>query len=66
MLFVDGVQEGSGTNNESVDTGGGLFIGKHGTINESYFAGLIDEVEIYNRALTADEVKARYDAAEAG
>jgi prepilin-type N-terminal cleavage/methylation domain-containing protein len=27
-----------------------------------YFKGLIDEVRIYNRALSADEIKALYDA----
>ena len=63
VLYVDGVQESKGTNNETVDTSGGLFVGKHGTKNESYFNGLIDEVSIYNRALTAAEIKAIFDAA---
>jgi hypothetical protein len=31
-----------------------------------FFAGLIDEVSIYNRALAADEIKAIYDAGSAG
>jgi hypothetical protein len=31
-----------------------------------YFEGLIDEVSIYNRALTADEVESIYSAGEAG
>lgn len=49
VLYVDGMAESTGTNNENVDTDYSLFIGKHGTKNESYFDGLIDDVSIYNR-----------------
>ena len=31
-----------------------------------YFGGIIDEVEIFNRALTAEEIRAIYDAGSAG
>ena len=58
VLYVDGIAESGGTNNENVDTGYSLFIGKHGTKNESYFDGIIDEVRIWNRALTAEEIQA--------
>ena len=66
VLYVDSVQEGTGANNENVDTGSGLFIGKHGTKNESYFDGLIDETAIFSRALSDAEIKAIYDAGSAG
>jgi len=48
-LYVDGIVECSGINNENVDTDTSLFIGKHGTSNESYFDGSIDDVRIFNR-----------------
>jgi len=37
-----------------------LFIGRYSEDPLSYFNGLIDEVRIYNRALSADEIKKRY------
>ena len=43
---------------------GGNSIG--GTTTKTSFNGLIDEVSIYNRALTDTEVKAIYDAGSAG
>ena len=33
----------------------------HGTGNRRYFRGALDDVRIYNRALSAEEVKALYD-----
>jgi hypothetical protein len=51
VLYVDNVTEYTGMNNENVDTNYNAFIGKHGTKNESYFNGLIDDVCIYSRAV---------------
>lgn len=51
VLCVDGITECTGINNENVDTDYSVFVGKHGTSNESYFDGLIDDVRIYNRAV---------------
>lgn len=34
--------------------------------SRSFFDGLIDEVEIFNRALSAAEIRAIYDAGSAG
>ena len=65
-LYVDGLLDLSGDNNENVDTSTSLFIGKHGTTNASYFDGLIDEVTIFNRALSDGEIKAIFDAGSAG
>jgi hypothetical protein len=49
-------------------TSGPLFIGRdqvEGGFNE-FFNGLIDEVELYNRALPAGEIQAIFDAGSAG
>ncbi|QDK83175.1 LamG domain-containing protein [Spirosoma sp. KCTC 42546] len=56
-LFVDGAQKltVSGTNNEPtkrLNIGAHLFLAE----NNGYFSGKIDEVQLYNRALTVDEV----------
>jgi len=42
--------------------GGRLYIGQNNT-NRYYFEGAIDEVAIYNRTKTAEEIKASYDLA---
>ncbi|PIU98326.1 hypothetical protein COS61_02040, partial [Candidatus Wolfebacteria bacterium CG03_land_8_20_14_0_80_40_12] len=39
-----------------------FLIGSVKKIANRYFNGLIDEVRIYNRALSAAEIKALYDA----
>jgi prepilin-type N-terminal cleavage/methylation domain-containing protein len=64
-IYVDGVlrntQNTSGTltgNNENVSIG----AEKSSTTSMYYFDGLIDEVRIYNRALSDAEIKAIYDA----
>jgi len=68
-VYVDGrfeakasYTDGIGLNNEP------LLIGWDDDRFESTrrFNGLIDEVEIFNRALTATEIKAIYDAGSAG
>jgi len=58
-VYINGTVAGTNTvavgdiNNDSA-----LTIGKG---NQGYYNGLIDEVRIYNRAITADEIKALYD-----
>ncbi len=63
-LYVDSVLRGSATESfGAIDDGGmPLRIGMGSQEGVAPFPGLIDEVRIYNRALTADEVKALYDA----
>ena len=39
-----------------------LTVGVRGSEDDEYFNGLIDDVRIYNYALSADQVKALYDA----
>ncbi|MFC1933482.1 Ig-like domain-containing protein, partial [Chloroflexota bacterium] len=50
-LYVDRVVESTGTNSEDMTTGHSVKIGKHGTKNESYFDGFIDDVSIYSKEL---------------
>ena len=56
FVYTDGKQEVKGTNAENVDTAVSMIFGKHPLKAESFFAGSIDEVCVYNRALTDDEI----------
>jgi glucose/arabinose dehydrogenase/chitodextrinase len=57
-LYVDGVESGSkAVSGSLVDTSGPLDIGAN-TVWGEHFAGLIDDVRVYNRALGASEVQA--------
>ena len=58
-LFIDGKEDGSITGNSKV-AGPFLSIGMPDD-HRSGFHGSIDDVRIYNRALSAEEVKALYD-----
>ena len=56
-LFVNGVQAGSSAFSGSmVASTGSLRLGGNGIWGE-WFAGLIDEVRVYNRALSASEIQ---------
>ena len=68
-LYVNGVLDGSKpvsgpiiTTTQPVRIGGGSPPGT----NPWYFPGLIDEVEIFNRALSGAEIQSIYDAGSAG
>ena len=66
-LFVNGIQQGGGLGVAPPLNGGEgpTLIGKQGSgINP--FSGLIDEVEIFNRALTSQEILAIYQAGSGG
>ena len=72
-LFIDGVSVASETFTGSPgDTSGiPLVIGAYRSDTDptgfqSYFGGIIDEVEIFNRALTDAEIKDIYDAGSLG
>jgi len=60
-LFANGVDIGSPASltGSILTTTNTLKIGKHYAL-ASYFNGTIDEVRIYNRALSADEIKAHF------
>ena len=56
-VFVNGVQAGSSpVSGSMVASTGALRLGGNGVWGE-WFAGLIDEVRVYNRALTASEIQ---------
>jgi hypothetical protein len=64
-LYVDGIERCSNNRNEGniYDKGGDLYVGRHGNPDSGApedwdFDGNIDDVRIYNRALSADEAAA--------
>ena len=60
-LYVNGVQVATKATTGAIKVStGALRIGGNGTWNDEWFAGLIDEVRVYNRALTATEIQAAY------
>ena len=64
-LYVNGATDGTATCSGTVKTTtSNLGIG--GTPGTPYFNGAIDEVKLFSRALSANEVKAEYDAGVAG
>ncbi len=60
--YVDGTYDNGGSypGFNTVFNSSGLRIGAAPTDGIHYFAGLIDEVSIYNRALIPDEITAKY------
>ena len=64
-IYIDGVLDKSRDQTISlVDSTTNLYIGKHIGSNSYCFNGAIDEVRIYNRALSADEIKTHYQSEE--
>jgi hypothetical protein len=66
-LYIDGAVASSSTKYTGAISysgqGSNTFIGHHGNGQNNFnFQGLIDDVRIYNRALTANEVNALYQA----
>jgi hypothetical protein len=57
-LYVDGIEVAKDADSVGgVDSDGGLYIGVGNDLNATtFFSGLIDDVRIYNVALTAEEV----------
>jgi len=68
-IYVDGTQKlltFTGTIPSSlVNSAAPVRIGTIGGLEDRYFNGAIDEAAVYSRALTAEEVKAHYDANKA-
>jgi hypothetical protein len=67
LLYVDGELVGTGTASSTFATGSTpLYVGGHATLGHLKLGGLIDEIGVYGRALTADEIRAIYAAGSAG
>jgi Concanavalin A-like lectin/glucanases superfamily/Immunoglobulin domain len=66
-LYVNGVLEGSAYAGFPLDYGTRpVFFGRTGEFWVANFGGSMDEVSIYSRALTADEIQSLYQAGSAG
>jgi GNAT superfamily N-acetyltransferase len=61
-LYIDGTPQGSARDAQRVHPDEPLYIGRKGTNETSFFfRGAIDDLRIYNRALTAEEVRRLHD-----
>jgi hypothetical protein len=62
-LYIDGKEVASGERGGPIrPSGGNLCIGNYGTGNaRAFFAGMLDELKLYDRALTPDEVRQHYE-----
>ncbi len=68
-LYVDGVEVGTATTPVLVDatSANNVFIGgRADPSNDPFFNGIIDEVQFFNRALSASEIADIYDSNSAG
>jgi hypothetical protein len=67
-LFVNGVQQTSAANSFFLQSNGGLAIGRKGqsSANNDWLQGIVDEAQIYNRALTSSEIQAIYNSGSEG
>lgn len=63
-IYLDGNLVGQSTNTPQSGASSKFYIGTYGT--GEYFNGDIDEVKVFNRALSQDEVTANYEAGLAG
>jgi hypothetical protein len=60
-IYVDGQMSNTGLNGDDVDVESNLIIGRHGIHQlESFFKGSMDDIRIYNRALSQNEVGKLY------
>lgn len=60
-FYTDGAYDGGGAMSAGGDTNYNLYIGKKAAASSTnYFNGTIDEVRIYNRALSAGEIQRIY------
>ena len=66
-VYVNGVGDGTSSHSGAIPTNSlPVRIGADSTGSANLFTGWIDEVEIFNRALSASEIKAIHDAFSAG
>src|SRR5262249_16408719 len=62
QLFIDGSLETSDTRTYSTTSRGKFYIGSTVEGSSQYYDGRVDEVEIFNRALSVSEIQAIYNA----
>jgi len=61
-LYVDGVEDVSEPATGSINTNNfNVLIGENAELTGRTFHGMIDDVRIYHRALTADDIQAIYN-----
>jgi hypothetical protein len=61
-FFIDGRKSGSDVTATTISSfSGSRSIGARSGVGAGFFNGLIDDVRIYNRALTSDEIKRLYN-----
>nr|NIP35727.1 LamG domain-containing protein [Thermoplasmata archaeon]NIS12821.1 LamG domain-containing protein [Thermoplasmata archaeon]NIS20725.1 LamG domain-containing protein [Thermoplasmata archaeon]NIT78129.1 LamG domain-containing protein [Thermoplasmata archaeon]NIU49797.1 LamG domain-containing protein [Thermoplasmata archaeon] len=60
VLYLDGSSEATGSNSENVDTSYDVHLGRHGTKQESYFDGALDDMAVFNKALSSTVIKDIY------
>ncbi len=62
-FYIDGVPAGGGTNGTAFDADSySIYIGTDvTTVTDTYFDGLMDEIYVYNYALSEDEIKKLYN-----
>ncbi len=62
-IYIDGVLEDTDDISSvgNITSTGGTFIGKFGTSSTSYFNGSIDEIMIFDRVLSAEQILALYN-----
>lgn len=59
-IYVDGLLKDSGISGTELDTTNGFVIGYRQANNDRFFKGLIDDVRVYRRELTAGEIWSLY------
>jgi hypothetical protein len=59
-IFIDGVKDNSEPDAGTISNNEDIYIGSEGG-NDDYFNGIIDEVKIYNKTLTTQEILSLYE-----
>ena len=65
-VYVNGTLDSSGTSVAPGAFFNQIHVGHYGNYGSHYFQGIIDDVHIYNRALTASEVRELYQSSASG
>ena len=65
LIYINGVLDTSATTATNPDAAQPASIGRPGAFNGQYFNGLIDDVRVYNYALSASEVNKLYQSGTA-